>query len=261
MEKVKTKTLINPSKYNNFLGSATQIEYSDDIKYTLYDQLELHNIDFSRKLIDIVASGIKIFIKGLLKKDPIYFLNPCKRETRNSNIKINECITYINNIVDPYLLHKLLKNMIKFKAVPNLNYNIHVKQALFYVTKLLNTRNLISHGEHIKKLSIRDDNKLLKLFDYGIKLLHIFVDSKHILSKKNKKDIKKIINVLENIKQSAKNFVTIRKKRHKISNKYTDKQIITHAQQTLDNLQTLLHSKQKLYIAKEIVNLISVRLK
>ena len=71
MEKVKTKTLINPSKYNNFLGSATQIEYSDDIKYTLYDQLELHNIPsnfylFQKVLILYLEAILHILSHNLL---------------------------------------------------------------------------------------------------------------------------------------------------------------------------------------------------
>lgn len=249
---------------NPFLSPALLIKNQKGKPYIIYDPLSAHNLDFLRRILDTTAHGLVPFVNYLTKKYPKDFDVICKKNPYTLDKK--NCIESINQVVDIYLLLKIIRDFFNLKK--NLPYK---KEITKNINILFKTRNKFSHSEHLKidkdlienpnKIhELRSSQEILKYAQSSVDLLESILN--YDLYKKNQKVIESSLITLQSTFNIINDSITIRKKRDELNNK-KNINLIKEADKTLDILKKKLNygtKEEKENVARSILNLITTRL-
>lgn len=265
MNNLVNKKNLNIHHHNKpFLSPALLIKNQKGNPYVIYDPLSAHNLDYLRRILDTTAHGLVPFVNYLTSKYPKEFDQICKRNPFTLDKK--NCVNSINQVVDIYLLLKIIRDFFNLKKdLP------HRKPITKNVNILFKTRNKFSHSEHLKidkdlienpnKIhELRSSQEILKYAQSSIDLLETILNFN--LYKKYKKSIESTLNSLQSTFNIINDSITIRKNRDNLNNK-KNLNLIKEADKTLDFLKKKLNSgtkEEKENVARSILNLITSRL-
>jgi hypothetical protein len=265
MNNLLNKKNINIHNHNKpLLSPALLIKNQKGKPYLIYDPLSAHNLDYLRRILDTTAHGLVPFVKYLTLKYPKDFKQICKRNP--FTLDKNNCINSINQVVDIYLLLKIVRDFFKIKK--NLPYK---NEIIKHVNILFKTRNKYSHSEHLKidkdlidnpnkTHELRSSQEILKYAQSSVDLFEVIIN--YDLSKKQIKNIEASLTSLQSTFNLINDSITIKKNREQLNNK-KNINLIKEADKTLDLLKKKLNygtKEEKENVARSILNLITSRL-
>jgi len=265
MNNLVNKKNVNIHNHNNpLLSPALLIKNQKGKPYLIYDPLSAHNLDYLRRILDTTSHGIVPFVNYLTSKYPNDFNNICKRNPYTLDIK--KCIKSINQVVDIYLLLKIIRDFFNLKK--NLPFR---KEIIKNINILFKTRNKFSHSEHLKidkdlvenpnrVHELRSSHEILKYAQSSVDLLETILNFD--LYKKYKKIIETTLITLQSTFNIINDSIIIRKNRDELNNK-KNINVIKEADKTLDLLKNKLNygtKEEKENVARSILNLITSRL-
>jgi hypothetical protein len=265
MNNLVNKKNINIHSHNKpFLSPALLIKNTKGKPYLIYDPLAAHNLDYLRRILDTTAHGLVPFVNYLTSKYPKDFDIICKKNPFTLDKK--NCIKSINDVVDIYLLLKIVRDFFNLKK--NLPYK---KDIVKNINVLFKTRNKFSHSEHLKidkdmidnpnKVhELRSSQEILKYAQSSVDLLELILN--YELYKKYIKVINSSLITLQSTLNIINDSIIIRKNREELNNK-KNLNLIKEADKTLDLLKNKLNygtKEEKENVARSILNLINARL-
>ena len=265
MNNLVNKKNINIHNHNKpLLSPALLVKNTKGKPYVIYDPLSAHNLDYLRRILDTTAHGLVPFVNYLTTKYPKDFDSICNRNPYTLDKK--NCISSINQVVDIYLLLKIVRDFFNFKK--NLPFK---KEITKNINVLFKTRNKFSHSEHLKidkdlidnpnKVhELRSSQEILKYAQSSVDLLETILNFN--LYKKYKKTIESSLITLQSTFNIINDSITIRKNRDDLNNK-KNINLIKEADKTLELLKKKLNygtKEEKEHVARSILNLITSRL-